>query len=208
MNRAVYLVVASVLGLAACGPTTVGTPRPSPSSSPSASLHVLQQGPGPQNPYTVQQQPKPGTCHYRYEGAYPLPDPKCTPGATNPQVTQANIQQTICTRGWTATIRPPQSVTGAEKRANALSYGYTGSTRTSEYDHLVPLELGGDPNDPRNLWVEPNDNPNATSFGNAKDPVENAARAAVCSGTMPLAEAQYEIATDWVAFGKNLKVLP
>ena len=47
----------------------------------------------------------------------------------------------------------------AEKRANAASYGYTGSWSDIEYDDLVPLELGGDPNDARNLWVEPAKSP-------------------------------------------------
>ncbi|MGW4529241.1 hypothetical protein [Amycolatopsis sp. NPDC004378] len=36
----------------------------------------------------------------------PLPDPACTPGALNPDVTQASIGSTICVSGWTATIRP------------------------------------------------------------------------------------------------------
>jgi hypothetical protein len=36
-----------------------------------------------------------------------------------------------------------------------------------EYDHLVPLELGGAPDDPRNLWFEPGPTPNP------KDAVEN-----------------------------------
>jgi hypothetical protein len=39
------------------------------------------------------------------------PDPELTPGATNSNVTQANIQETICKSGWTDTIRPPTSFT-------------------------------------------------------------------------------------------------
>ena len=31
--------------------------------------------------------------------SYLYPDPETTPGVTNPQVTQANIQQTVCVRG-------------------------------------------------------------------------------------------------------------
>ncbi|TFE31045.1 hypothetical protein E0F15_11245 [Frankia sp. B2] len=31
-----------------------------------------------------------------------LPDPACTPGATSPTVTQADIDATICKAGWTA----------------------------------------------------------------------------------------------------------
>ncbi len=40
-----------------------------------------------------------------------LADPRRTPGVLNPNVTQANIRSTICSRGWTSTIRPPVSYT-------------------------------------------------------------------------------------------------
>src|SRR5579871_5396607 len=52
------------------------------------------------------------TCTYRHaaNGGW-LPDPSCTPGALNPDVTQATIASTICKTGWTATVRPPLSVT-------------------------------------------------------------------------------------------------
>jgi hypothetical protein len=43
----------------------------------------------------------------------PLPDPACTPGALNPDVTQASIGSTICVSGWTATIRPPTAAQNA-----------------------------------------------------------------------------------------------
>jgi hypothetical protein len=37
------------------------------------------------------------TCHYRLRGA--LPDPNCTPGARNPDVTPRKINKTICVKG-------------------------------------------------------------------------------------------------------------
>jgi hypothetical protein len=42
-------------------------------------------------------------------------------------------------------------------RLNAACYGYTGKMADADYDHLVSLQLGGDPSDARNLWVEPAD---------------------------------------------------
>jgi hypothetical protein len=159
----------------------------------------LTYGPGPLATYTIQTQPPAGSCHYTYVGTAPLPDPSCTPGALNPQVTQASIGTTICQGGYTASIRPPESVTEPEKIANAASYDYTGPLSTAEYDHLVPLELGGDPNDPANLWVEPNDLPAATSVTNSKDVLENRLNDLVCSGQLTLAAAQEAIATDWVS---------
>lgn len=67
-----------------------------------------------------------------------------------------------------------------------------------ELDHLVPLELGGAPSDPRNLWPEPGASPNP------KDGVESAANRAVCTGRMQLEDAQRSIAGDWIAFGRQL----
>ena len=148
--------------------------------------------------YTVQLQPAPGSCHYTYSGADPLPDPRCTPGAINPQVNQGSISSTICQSGYTTSIRPPESITGDEKVASAAAYSYTGSLHTAEYDHLISLELGGDPNDPANLWVEPNDRPSATSTYNSKDSLENKLHRLVCSGQITLATAQQAIATNWV----------
>jgi hypothetical protein len=158
----------------------------------------LQVGPGALVDYTVQPQPGPGSCHYSWVGPYPLPDPICTPGAVDPQVTQDNLSSTICRIGWTATVRPPESVTGPEKVASAAAYDYTGPWDTAEYDHLVPLDLGGDPNDPANLWVEPNDRPGATTFTNSKDTLEITLNQLVCSGQLTLAAAQEAIASDWV----------
>jgi hypothetical protein len=114
-------------------------------------------------------------------------------------VSQANIDSTICHSGYTTTIRPPENVTDAEKRASAAAYGYTGSLHTAEYDHLISLELGGDPNDAANLWVEPNDKPTATSTANTKDVIENKLNELVCAGQITLAAAQDDIATNWVA---------
>jgi hypothetical protein len=114
-------------------------------------------------------------------------------------VTQSTIASTICASGYASSIRPPEDVTEPEKRASAGAYGYTGAFSTGEYDHLVPLELGGDPNDPGNLWVEPNDNPNATTTANSKDVLEDRLNSLVCSGQLALATAQEAIASDWVA---------
>ncbi len=164
---------------------------------------AIEVGPGPQASYHVQPQAAAGTCHYRHVGADPLPDPRCTPGATNPQVTQATTGSTICRPGYSARIRPPWSVTAAEKVADAAAYGYTDPFATAEYDHLIPLGLGGDPNSPANLWVEPNDNPRATTTANAKDRLEDRLHWLVCRGRLGLATAQRAIATNWVVAARR-----
>jgi hypothetical protein len=135
--------------------------------------------------------PAPGSCRVGDRDGQPLPDPKCTPGALNATVTQANINDTICKAGWTKTVRPPSSKTSRMKEESAGSYALSRDER-GEYDHLVSLELGGAPDDPRNLWVEPG------SVPNPKDAVENKLNQAVCSDLIPLATAQRAIATNWV----------
>src|ERR1700757_4486143 len=78
-------------------------------------------GPGPTN-YTEQPQPAPGTCHYRSAAnGQTLPDPICTPGAINPKVTVDTLSTTISKTGYTKSIRPPASITAAEKSANAAA---------------------------------------------------------------------------------------
>lgn len=157
-------------------------------------------GPGPSGTYTVQAQPAPGSCHFGQSASgQPLPDPKCTPGATNPKATAADEAQTVCKGGYTSSIRPPGNITDREKAANAKSYGYTGPLHDAEYDHLISLELGGDPNDPRNLWVEPPSPGHKPGAGpnNPKDTVENRLHSLVCSGKVALTDAQSAIATDW-----------
>jgi hypothetical protein len=211
-GRAGLVVLLVGGGAGACAVRTVTSATPAPPTSGAlgaagpagAGDGTIPQGPGPVSPYTVQPQPAPGSCHYRYTAGYPLPDPACTPGAVNPKVTTATLRTTICRSGYSSSIRPPLSVTSREKAANARSYGYTGSMQTGEYDHLISLELGGDPNDPRNLWVEPNDNRAARTTSNSKDSVESAAHSAICTGRMPLAEVQAAVATDWVALGRRL----
>ena len=110
--------------------------------------------------------------------------PSLTPGALNPDVTQANINETICMHGWTKTIRPPVEYTNALKLKQMRDYGLSGSPRDYQEDHLISLELGGDPRDPRNLWPEPY--PRAAKV----DTIENELNARVCSGKLALADAQ------------------
>ncbi|MGI8506166.1 MAG: hypothetical protein ACR2MK_05060 [Solirubrobacteraceae bacterium] len=177
------LLVAGVLGAR----SLAGAAPPPPAGSANglvasrASSHI------------VQRQPRPGTCHARGKGRFSLPDPSCTPGAIDPSVTQADIGRTICATGYTETVRPPEYITEAEKRASVRAYGDPPPLDHYEYDHLVPLELGGARNDARNLWPEPG------SIPSPKDELEYRLRERVCHGQMKLAAAQLAIARDWIA---------
>ena len=107
-----------------------------------------------------------------------------TPGVVNPDVTQATIASTICRRGWTRTVRPPVSYTNDLKRTGLRQYRLRGPPSRYQEDHLISLELGGHPTDPRNLWPEPY--PRAATV----DRAENELNAEVCSGKLSLADAQ------------------
>jgi hypothetical protein len=107
-----------------------------------------------------------------------------SPGVLNPEVTQANIDSTICVHGWTKTIRPSTSYTNALKQTQMREYGVGGSPSDYQEDHLISLELGGHPTDPRNLWPEPY--PRASEV----DSIENDLNAKVCAGELSLGDAQ------------------
>jgi hypothetical protein len=110
--------------------------------------------------------------------------PTLTPGVVNPEVRQETIRETICKRGWTRTIRPPSSYTSELKIRQMREYGVGGDPSDYQEDHLISLELGGHPTDPRNLWPEPE--PHASEV----DWIENELNDKVCSGELTLAEAQ------------------
>jgi hypothetical protein len=119
-----------------------------------------------------------------------LPDSSCTPGAIIPTATKAQI----CVSGYSSTVR---NVPVAEKNAVYAEYGITSHTAGQyEVDHLISLELGGS-NDITNLWPEA---ANPVPGFHQKDAFENQLHKEVCDGTISLAEAQKEIATNWLQY--------
>lgn len=126
-----------------------------------------------------------------------LPNVKLTPGAINPAVTQANIRSTICVVGWTATVRPPANYTN-QLKYNQLHSGYNldGDLNMKDYeeDHIVPLEVGGNPSSPLNLFPEPH---NIKYSSYVKDQLENQIHLLVCSGKLSLKAGQEIFLTNW-----------
>jgi hypothetical protein len=112
---------------------------------------------------------------------------RLTPGVANAEVTQETIGSTICVSGWSSSIRPDTGYTNALKLRQMEEYRRSGLPTDYQEDHLISLELGGDPRDPRNLWPEPR--PHAEEV----DRVENELHDAICSGRMTLAEGQRRI---------------
>ncbi len=165
-----FLCGAAVLVLAGCAPMpSAGTPTAAASATPQPSLG----------------------CHAA-DGGF-LPDSTCTPGAADPRVTQADIASTICRTGYTATVRPPASVTEPIKRERMAVYGITAPLADYELDHLIPLGLGGSTT-LANLWPEPRSGARGAP---RKDALEGAVRDQVCSGAVSLAVAQLALSANW-----------
>lgn len=129
----------------------------------------------------------------------PLPNPAITPGAVDPLVNQRTIGDTICRRGWTHAIRPPVSYTEPLKKRQITAYGYA-DRRPWRYeeDHLIPLDLGGAPADPRNLWPEPHLRPHQWG-AYAKDRLEARMARLVCEHRVGLDAARRMMARNWIA---------
>lgn len=116
-----------------------------------------------------------------------LPDRGRTPGVFNRAVRQRTIHRSICVARWTRKVRPPVRYTNALKLRQMDEYDETGAPSDYEEDHLIPLELGGAPTNPRNLWPEPR------SQARASDPLETSLHRDVCHGRMTLARARAAI---------------
>jgi hypothetical protein len=108
----------------------------------------------------------------------------------NPSVTQANIKQTICVAGWTATVRPPVAYTSRVKRKQldvaiaTGTYPKTSKMQDFELDHILPLSSGGAPKDTHNLTLQ------LWSDATKKDVVEKLVQRRICSGRITLAQGQ------------------
>ncbi len=126
------------------------------------------------------------------------PDPRSAPGAVDPRVTPDNIDETICARtrpSWSRSVRPPEEYTRDLKRRDLAAMGRR-DMRDFELDHLIPISVGGNPTDPRNLWLEHWDG----EWGaHRKDRLELRLFHLVCHHQVGLREAQSDIAGDWVA---------
>jgi hypothetical protein len=128
-----------------------------------------------------------------------------TPGAINPDVTQDNIQETICHRGWSKSVRPSVDFTQPIK-LRLLRQHYPGADpRDFELDHRVPIEDGGCPDCESNLWLEPWRDPahhrcedSVLMDAACKDRLENYVHSMICTGRMTLAQGQAIFLGNWV----------
>ena len=110
----------------------------------------------------------------------------------NPAVNQGTIHNTVCIKGWTASIRPPVAYTNTIKKQRLLQQDLPIELISDfQLDHKLPLSLGGSPDDPHNLVLQDHDG------AVIKDTVERCLSEAICSGTISLDTAQQAIWRDW-----------
>jgi hypothetical protein len=116
---------------------------------------------------------------------YPPPE---VPGALiDPQPSLA----ALCTPGYSKSVRPPSSYTTSVKRRQMRQWHRGEPTAAYTEDHLLALELGGEPRAEANLWPEP------VVEARQKDRDENSLHRAVCAGRMSLRSAQQRMIDDW-----------
>ena len=121
--------------------------------------------------------------------SYAVPDPLLTPGGVNPAATLDVICDT--------TTKARRNVTPATRAKVLADYNQPPvTTEDYELDHLVPLCLSGN-NSAANLWPQP-----APDY-RVKDELEFTMCSYVCLGRVPLAQAQAEIAGDWIGAARR-----
>ena len=121
-----------------------------------------------------------------------LPVRHLTPGAV-----RAIAVADLCASTRDDAVDIPVSV----RRVVLRNYGVRDlSDREYELDYLVTPALGGAP-DPQNLWPERYASP--TWNAHVKDELEDLLRRMVCQGTLPLASAQRDMASNWIAAYKR-----
>src|ERR1700742_1018086 len=135
-----------------------------------------------------------GPCQtIRASNGYPLPDPKCTPGAYNPTVTAS----VFGSRKFTTKCVRDCLTDGAQKRTTYKNYGVK-QNPSCELDHLVPLEMGGaDSLD--NIWPQCGQAPYGKNFKEIKDQVESYLAIKILQG-MDIQRAREGIASDWTGY--------
>ncbi|PZU06534.1 MAG: hypothetical protein DI605_18915 [Sphingomonas sp.] len=120
--------------------------------------------------------------------------PAGTPGETDPGVTQANIETTICRPGYARSARPDYSITGSIKRRLMTTEHPGEQFGDYELDHLIPISIGGAPLASRNLWLQPR---HGAATAGDKNVLAYVLWRLVCTHRVPLVTAQRAISHDW-----------
>lgn len=133
-----------------------------------------------------------------------LPDAQFTPGALNDAVSAKTLRTTVCKPGWARAMQPSAATLEQMKAQQMKQYGYPDSdARRYATDLLVPVELGGDGRDLRNVWPQAVDGDWSVK---SKQRLENALYRQVCAHQMTLQEAQQELRSNWIEAYKKHRI--
>lgn len=125
-----------------------------------------------------------------------LPSPVTTPG-----LVATSDLKTICHPNYPASVRPSASYTNRLKRQQ-LFHAADRNPKHYEEDHRVPLEAGGDPRSPLNLWPQRRSKTGHCVPGDwtaeCKDQLENHIHRAMCSHRITVEEGQAVFLGDWI----------
>jgi hypothetical protein len=123
-------------------------------------------------------------------------DPDCAPGELDPAVT-ANTAKTICSQAWVATankLQPP--ATTLEKLL--IEYQLPGNPATYALARVIPVEDGGSPTSPQNLFPLP-----LNGYGGRQTQtlVADQLHNEICSHKITAAQAAKALEGDWLSKG-------
>lgn len=120
----------------------------------------------------------------------------------NRDVTQDTVRETICTPGYTKTVRPSTNFTNGIKKKLMREASLDFDTKKGDFelDHIVSLSIGGHPRNLKNFALQRWE---GVDGAKKKDRLEVKLQCLVCSGAVPLASAQDAMWTDWQAAYKE-----
>jgi len=136
-------------------------------------------------------------CRWRqYRDGAIASDPDCAPGKLNPTTT-SNIAQTICNPAWVTAashIQPPPST--LDKLL--IEYQLPGNPVTYALARVIPVQDGGSPTSPLNLYPLP-----LNGFGGqqTRTVVANQLHDEICSHKITIAQAAQMLQGDWLSKG-------
>jgi hypothetical protein len=131
-----------------------------------------------------------------FAGAYQLDAAAQDPQLLDSRVTQQSVGETICRPGYADSVAPPLNDAMARKDRLLAQRGIDADAGASyALDRRVPIVLGGSPDAAANYDLLP-----WAGHGGERRKVLLTVRLkrCVCAGQMSLAEAQADIAGDWV----------
>jgi hypothetical protein len=207
-----YLIISGGSGQnahARTTPSVLPPPQQAGGTTTQPSTTVPASPPAPTSPAPVGQPSRSQTstvvtatrtdCRWRqYRDGALSADPSCAPGKLAPAVA-ANIEHTVCNAAWvsaTSRLQPPPSAQALDKLV--IEYQLPGNPVTYTPARVIPVEDGGSPTSPLNLYPLP-----LNGFGGqrTRTAVAEQLHDEICSHRITIAQATKTLEGDWLSKG-------